>query len=192
MLNDKERIRNKVIQIRDLIPVEVRREKDKRIYKNLTGLREYRSAASVMLFASFRSEVNTFSIIREALKDGKAVSLPRVAINRGEIKTYRIRSLEELEEGYMGIQEPPADREREVPAEEVNLILIPGVAFDARGGRLGYGGGYYDRLTGRMTARPGLIALAFEEQVIDEVPVASHDIRVNRIVTDKRVIQCRE
>ncbi len=173
---------------RDAIPLEERKVKDRMIQERLTGLAEYRRAGTVMLFASFRSEVDTGPIIRDALGRGKRVVLPRVDRTRGALRLYAVRSVDELVPGFMGIPEPDPQRCVEVPPGEPELVVMPGVAFDERGGRLGYGGGYYDRLLAGIRHRPVLVALAYEEQIVGEVPVSGHDVRVDKVVTDARVI----
>ncbi|GBE36981.1 putative 5-formyltetrahydrofolate cyclo-ligase [bacterium BMS3Bbin07] len=188
MYKEKSRLRAEVIRKRDSIPLEVRKAKDRMIRERLSGLTEYRNAGTVMLFASFRTEVDTIPIIADALTEGKRVVLPKVDGAKKELRLYNIRSVDELIPGYMGIPEPGVVEGREVAPEELELIVMPGVAFDERGGRLGYGGGYYDRLIAGIRRRPPLVAVAYEEQVVPEVPVADHDIRVDRIVTDRRVI----
>ncbi len=189
MYKEKSRLRAEVIRRRDAIPLEVRKAKDRMIQERLSGLAEYRNAGTVMLFASFRTEVDTMPIIADALMQGKRVVLPKVDSAKKELRLYNIRSVDELTPGYMGIPEPGVVEGREVTPEELELIVMPGVAFDERGGRLGYGGGYYDRLIAGLRRRPPLVAVAYEEQIIREVPVADHDIRVDRIVTDRRVIE---
>ncbi len=192
MYKEKSRLRAEVIRRRDAIPLEVRKAKDRMIRERLSGLGEYRSAGTVMLFASFRTEVDTMPIIADALMQGKRVVLPKVESAKKELRLYNIKSVDELTPGVMGIPEPRAVEGREVAPEEIELIVMPGVAFDERGGRLGYGGGYYDRLIAGWRLRPPLVAVAYEEQVVGEVPVADHDIRVDKVVTDRRVIEVRD
>ncbi len=192
MYKEKSRLRSEVIRKRDAIPLEVKKAKDRMIRERLSGLGEYRNAGTVMLFASFRTEVDTIPIIRDALMQGKRVVLPKVDSAKKELGLYNIRSVDELIPGFLGIPEPGVVEGRKVAPEELELIVMPGVAFDERGGRLGYGGGYYDRLGAGLRHRPPLVAVAYEEQVISEVPVADHDIRVDKIVTDRRVIEVRD
>ncbi len=187
-MDTKQAIRKEIIRLRDAIPLEVRKAKDRMIRQRLIHLAEYGNADTVMLFASFRAEVDTEPIILDALSRGKRVVLPKVERAKKELLLYRIESTDELREGFMGIREPAVKEERLVAPEELEFIMTPGVAFDEKGGRLGYGGGYYDRLLGRLGRRPPLVAVAYEEQLVREVPVAGHDVRVDRIVTDRRVI----
>ncbi|GBD99440.1 putative 5-formyltetrahydrofolate cyclo-ligase [bacterium BMS3Abin07] len=189
MTNNKWQIRAGVIRKRDSIPSNIRRAKDRMIAERLTGMKEYIDADSVMLFASFRSEVNTLPIIEDALRGNKKVVLPKVDRERKELELYLIKSVNELTPGYMGIPEPAVTGERKFLPGEIDFIMVPGLAFDENGGRLGYGGGYYDRLLGGLKKMPQTVAIAYEEQIVDDVPVSGHDIRVDAVVTDRRIIK---
>ncbi len=188
-LLDKKELRRKIIQRRDRIPSEVRAIKDREIMDRIVSYKPFTEIGTVMLFASFRSEVNTFPIIEKALQRGKRVALPRVNRSERMLELYYIESMEQLETGYMGIKEPIVSPERIALAEDMEIIVLPGVAFDEQGGRLGYGGGYYDRLLDSLRKAPLLVAVAYEEQIVDEIPVEQHDRRVQVIITDKRVIE---
>lgn len=184
----KKSIRKEAIRRRDAIPPPVRRVKDSAIRDRLLGLPEFIDAASLLLYASFRSEADTRSVMEEALSRGKAVMLPRV--EGDALKIYELKGMEELSPGYMGIPEPPASHERLRGIDDVQVVVMPGVAFDARGSRLGYGKGYYDRMLEGAKGIP-LVALAYEEQMAEDIPREGHDVRVDIIITDKRVIDCR-
>jgi 5-formyltetrahydrofolate cyclo-ligase len=191
-LKDKSRIRQDVLRKRDSLDPDTRRAKDSLIKENLFSLKEFLQAPILFFFASFRSEVSTFSQIEEALSIGKRVILPSVDPLNKELRLYEIKGLSELSTGYMGIPEPAVAEERERDINDVTLVIMPGAAFDSKGNRLGYGGGYYDRLLSRLRRRIPLVALAYEEQLLDSVPAGPHDIRVHMIVTDQRVIRCRK
>lgn len=184
----KKAIRKDTLRRRDAIPHQVRRVKDSAIRDRLLGLPEFINAASVLFYASFRSEVDTIALLKEALSRGKTVMLPRV---EGDVlKIYEIKDMEELSPGYMGIPEPSSSAERLRTVEEVRLVVMPGAAFDPGGFRLGYGKGYYDRMLEGARGVP-LVALAYEEQISDSLPHEEHDVRVDVIITDKRTIDCR-
>ena len=189
-MKDKSRIRQDVLKKRDSLDPDLRKAKDSLIKENLFSLEEFQQAPILFLFASFRSEVSTFSQITEALTLGKRVILPSVDSVHRELRLYEIRGLSELSAGYMGIPEPLVSEDRERDINDVTLVIMPGAAFDPKGNRLGYGGGYYDRLLSRLRRKVPLIAVAYEEQLVDSVPSGPHDIKVHIIVTDKRVIRC--
>ncbi len=157
--------------------------KSREIEERLFSLPEFLSAQVVMFFASFRSEVETSPMIRRALHLGKRVVLPKVQGN--ELALYEIHDFgSDVEPGSWGIPEP----KMLMPAAlaDIDLMIIPGAAFDEQGNRLGYGAGFYDKLLpafGKVT-----VALAFEAQIVDEVPVEKHDVPVRKIITEKRII----
>lgn len=179
----KEHIRKKALLKRNSIPPAVRQVKDSAIEQNLLGLEEFRAADMVLIYASFRSEVDTSAIISNALGMGKRISLPKVEGER--LAICEIKGPDELTPGYMGIPEPPPSEE--IPITDVDIVILPGVAFDERGYRLGYGKGYYDRLlygTGKQA-----VALAYEEQIVGDIPHETHDVRMGIIITDRRIIR---
>jgi len=157
--------------------------KSREIEERLFSLPEFLSAQVVMFFASFRSEVETGSMIRRALHSGKRVVLPKVQGN--ELALFEIHDFSgDVETGAWGIPEPKTT----IPAvlADIDLMIIPGAAFDSQGNRLGYGAGFYDKLLpafGKAT-----LALAFEIQIVNEVPVEMHDVPVRKIITESRVI----
>jgi 5-formyltetrahydrofolate cyclo-ligase len=145
-----------------------------------------------MFYASFRSEAETMPCISQALKLKKMVLLPLVDRERKTLRIFQISELSELAPGFMGIPEPKARRTRERHLDDVEVVLIPGAGFDSEGNRLGYGAGYYDRLLSKAKRNITKIALAFEEQIVPEIPSERHDIRMDKIITDKRTIDCKK
>lgn len=166
------------------MPPEARREKSRKIEEKLFSLPEFQSAGAVMLFASFRSEVETDSIIRRALGAGKRVILPKV---RGtELALFEIRDFRtDVAPGAWGIPEPAESLP--VQLNDIDCIIVPGAAFDERGNRLGYGAGFYDKLLPAFAK--ATVALAFEEQIVSAVPADPHDVPIKLIVTEKRIIK---
>jgi 5-formyltetrahydrofolate cyclo-ligase len=185
----KKSIRKEALGRRDSIPPPVKKLKDSMIRERLLGLEEYKSAGSILLYASFRSEVSSTEIIEECLKAGKTVSLPKSDPETRTLTLHVIRGFEDLSEGYKGIPEPSGSMNR-IGNNDIEMVIIPGTAFDPHGGRLGYGKGYYDRLLVELKGKIPLVALSYEEQIVDEIPCKEHDVRVDRIITDKRNINC--
>ncbi len=190
-MEDKQTLRRALLSRRDAIPPEVRRVKNRLIQENLTALEEYRRARVIFVFASFRSEVDTFGIMDRARADGKSVVLPRVDRDSRTLALFSVPASSGLRPGFMGIPEPDADAEQRTEIADVDLVVIPGACYDEAGNRLGYGGGYYDRLLSGLGESIPIIAPAYEELIIEKVPAEPHDIRVHAIVTDRRVIRCR-
>ena len=148
----------------------------------------FNSAKCVLLYASKGGEVHTDGIIRSALSLGKKVALP-VTIKEGHVlELYEIKSIEELSEGAFGILEPARNPERRVQPEEVELVVVPGVSFDRRGHRIGYGLGYYDSLLKKVEGCK--VGLAYDMQIVGHVPDEPHDVAVDMIITQGETIRC--
>lgn len=184
----KRNIRREILRKRDELSPDVRAAKDHLIEDKLLSLAEFREAKTILLYASFRSEVGTLGLIRESLQVGKRTVLPRVDKEKHVLELYEIEDISELTNGYMGIPEPYRSADRLLCIDDVDLVIVPGAAFDASGNRLGYGAGYYDILLSNRKRNTTVIALAYEEQIVDFIPAEKHDIRANVIVTDQRVI----
>jgi 5-formyltetrahydrofolate cyclo-ligase len=182
--NLKKEIRKKVLAERDRMPPSQRSAKSREIEGRLFSLPEFKSARAILFFASFRSEVETVTMIRRALGDGKRVILPKV--KGKELELFEIGNFDkEVSPGAWGILEPceiaPVKR------DELDIIIVPGAAFDEQGNRLGYGAGFYDKLLSEF--KKPTIAIAFEQQIIPKIPADPHDVAVRKIVTEKRVIE---
>ncbi len=189
---DKKSIRRDVLARRNSIPSDKRQEKDTIIMESLFSLPAFKEAKIISYFASFGSEVSTLPHIEKAMKMGKTIVLPRVDNINKRLRLFEVHNLEELKPGTMNIPEPDVPPERERDINNVDLVIMPGVAFDLEGNRLGYGAGYYDRLLAGLNKNIPRIAIAYEEQIVDSLPVESHDMKVHIIVTDKRVIKSGE
>lgn len=187
-MKDKGSLRKELLSRRDAIPLEVRRIKDGLIGEKVLSLDEVIKAHVIFFFASFRSEVDTFLMMRTLLASGKRVIVPKVDKERHALLLYEISDVDELVPGYIGIPEPPVTAP-EMRAEDVDLVIIPGAAFDPAGNRIGYGGGYYDRLLAEPKKDITVVAPAYEEQMVDQIPAEPHDVKVGVIVTDRRVIR---
>jgi 5-formyltetrahydrofolate cyclo-ligase len=185
----KRTIRKDVLKKRDAISPDIKSVKDALIKERLFDLPEFITAKTVFFYASFRSEVETLSMIKESLKIGKKVVLPKVDKERHRLMLYEIKDTSELSSGYMRIPEPSLFDERLVTLDDVELVIIPGAAFDFSGNRLGYGAGYYDILLSKSKKKIPIIAIAYEEQIVDKIPSEMHDVNVDMIITDKQVIR---
>lgn len=192
-MTEKVGIRQAVLKKRDGLDIQTRLAKDSLIKEKLFSLPEFQKAGIIFYFASFRSEVNTLSQIKEALALNKRVVLPRVANlddkTKG-LKLYEIKGMTDVSPGCMGILEPTPVEENLRDINDVDFVVMPGVAFDYRCNRLGYGAGYYDKLLARLKKQIPLVAIAYDEQMVETVPVEPHDIKIHKIITDKRNIAC--
>jgi len=187
---EKARIRQEVLKVRDALEPSARETRSALIKERLFSLPEFLRARIIFFFASFRSEVSTIPQIEESLKVGKRIVLPRVDKERNQLSLYEIKDISEISLGYMGIPEPETSEERQREINDVDMVVMPGAAFDQSGNRLGYGGSYYDKLLSRLRKKIPLIAIAYDEQIQDFIPTEPHDIPVHMIVTDKRTIRC--
>ena len=183
MLGKKE-IRAEVKKRRREADEETLHEKSLQILERFRQLSAYKDASLLLAYVDAKREVETRLLMRCAWDDGKKVAAPRVD-GDGIMHFYYLRSLKDLEPGAFGIMGPRADCR--ICETEEGLLLMPGVAFDEQGHRVGYGGGYYDRY---LEKHPHLIhiALAFEFQIFPEVPSEKHDICPDLIVTENRIL----
>ena len=163
-----------------------RTAKSREIEERLFSLSEFKSARTVLFFASFRSEVETIPMIRRALASGKRVVLPKV--KGKELALFEIKDFDgDVSPGAWGIPEPRESGPFDL--RDIDLIVTPGAAFDASGNRVGYGAGYYDKI---LAGYHGLtVALAFEEQIVPDFAADSHDVPVRKILTEKRTIEAK-
>jgi 5-formyltetrahydrofolate cyclo-ligase len=161
----------------------------RRISATLAARPEYLAARTVLFYVDFGDEVRTRPLIVEALTQGKHVVVPYCVGSR--LGLFHLRDMNELVEGTYTILEPRTElreqEDRQVDLAEVDLVVVPGVAFDARGARLGHGRGYYDRLLADARPETVLIALAFECQMFPEIPAEPHDVLMDWIITEDHV-----
>lgn len=188
--------------MRDALTEQERGAYSLEIIRKLTSLTGYQEAEAVLTYVSFRSEVETWGLIRQAVSEKKHVFVPKV--QGREMEFYRITDLSELQEGYQGILEPEAGESyqdylsclRSGHRASHTLMCMPGAAFDRKCRRIGYGGGFFDRYLERLAAyrEEGLlqmtaIALAYACQVREEIPWESHDVQPDMILTEQDIIR---
>jgi 5-formyltetrahydrofolate cyclo-ligase len=150
---------------------------------------EFRSARTVLVYQSDATEVDTREILLACLDQGKRAGLPRVDAEAKRLQALEVAEVaRDLERSRYGFKEPLPDRPA-IPLAELDLIVVPGRAFDSAGRRLGRGGGYYDRLLAQPGLRAVTAALAFDCQVVEHVPAAAHDRTVDLIVTESRTLR---
>jgi 5,10-methenyltetrahydrofolate synthetase len=189
----KATLRRTILARRDALGPPERARLSQAALDRIEGLDAFRRARVVLGFASFGSELDTRPFLDEVMASGRALVLPRVDREGRRLVLYRVASLEtDLRPGTWGIPEPdPAHCGLAAPAD-IDFILVPGVAFDPDGGRLGYGAGYYDRLLAAWASPlPPLVAAAFELQIVPAVPVLAGDHRVDRVVTESQTYSRR-
>jgi 5-formyltetrahydrofolate cyclo-ligase len=181
----KDTVRRTALTARGRLDAGERDARGARVVEQILALPEVRAATAVIGYVSIRSEVPTRPLLEALLRDRKTLLVPYVTED-GALQAAPVVTLDELEPGYRGIPEPRA----RVPVDpaSADVVVVPGVAFDARGHRLGYGGGFYDGFLKRC-GRAIRIGLCFEVQLVESVPVADRDEPVHVVVTDERVLR---
>ena len=187
MMVGKAEIRKSILQTRNAMTREEIAAASQEIVKKLTEMEEIRRASTLMVFLSFGSEVDTDDLIRWGWGEGKRIVVPLCCPETRELMPCRIDGFDELETGHYGIREPKASSLQPVPQREIDAVLIPAVAFDRRGCRIGYGGGYYDRFLPGVP-RAAKIGAAFACQIVAEIPADPYDVTVDIIVTEADII----
>jgi 5-formyltetrahydrofolate cyclo-ligase len=168
-------------------------ELSRAICAKFTSLPAYTTAKTVMWYVDAGSEVRTRHTLPEALKHGKRVVVPWCVVETNELALFLLEDMSELDLGAYKILEPKTEL-RALPAKvvkptELDLVMVPGTAFDLRGARMGQGKGYYDRLLAAARPDAPLVALAFDCQIFDEIPVAAHDVFMDLVLTETREIK---
>ncbi|MBC5630983.1 5-formyltetrahydrofolate cyclo-ligase [Clostridium sp. NSJ-6] len=184
---DKKIIRKSVLKLRRNIKDEERGVWDKSIFDLLVNSKIYKDAQSIFIYVSCKDEVDTKEIIDYSLKNDKAIYVPKINIEDKTMKAIRIHSLNELYVNKYGILEPNIVDKNYIDSD-FDLIVLPGIAFDKVGNRIGYGGGYYDKYLSVLECRINKVALAYGFQVLDNIEYEDHDIRVDYIITNKQLI----
>lgn len=183
MEDAKKEIRKKMHDMRRRVPALMLEQKSGIIQKRLMETDLWKNAKTVYLYVSLPDEVDTKPLVIAAWDAGKQVAVPRVA--NGGMTFHELTSYDQLREGYSHIMEPFGTKEVDDPSA---LIVIPGVAFDVKKHRLGYGKGFYDKY---LAAHPGhpTAALSFDFEVIAEVPNAEHDVVPDILITDRGILR---
>ncbi len=191
----KRALRRRFGAERAALGAEARDACDSRIRAVLAEFAPYASAPLVLAYLSYRDEVDTVELARDILALGRRLAVPRCVPARHEMTFFEIASLDDVSAGYKGILEPASHVVDSLSPDDADLAasvcLVPALAFDRRGFRLGYGGGYYDRF---LAAYKGTaIGLARAPQISEEgLPVDRYDQRVSFIATDAGILDCRE
>lgn len=186
---DKKLIRSSIRKLRDSMPEDERSVKSERITDSVTGTPEYKAARDVLIYVSTGSEADTTELIKRCFEDKKNVYVPKVYGK--EMRFISIGSLDELTPGYYGIMEPVSD----VPVWEKgsmdtyndSLCIMPGLAFDRKFNRIGYGGGFYDKFLEK--AQVYKMAVCYDCQIVERIDAQDTDIKPDMIVTDMEVIK---
>lgn len=182
--NKKKSIRAEIVTMLNIQKEAERLKRSRVIQKKLFALKEFKEAKNIMFFASFDGEVDTFRMIEEAIKLGKQVVLPAIVKKEKRIIPCKITDLEkELDIGPYGVKQPKLRKTQFVSPEDIDLVVVPGIAFDRAGNRLGRGEGYYDRFLKKLPNGIPIAGLAFSFQILKTIPSVRHiDIPVDKVV----------
>lgn len=190
MQNERNTLRKEVLARRDGLTTEQRRLKSLAVLEKIYQVEEFRKAATIFIYVNFRSEVETIPIINRCLAEKKQVVVPLTDPKNSKLIPYIISDPDrELKPGYCGIPEPNPLYAETFDPGKIDIIILPGSVFDAKGGRLGYGGGYYDRFLESDAPNAFRIGLAFELQVVSTVPLLPHDQKLQALITEKKIIR---
>ncbi|MBM4236011.1 MAG: 5-formyltetrahydrofolate cyclo-ligase [Firmicutes bacterium] len=189
---DKNKLRKQIITERDQLTDEEIATKSATIAEKLYSLSAFNQAEAIMYFVSFGSEVDTRPIVEETIRRRKIALAPKAVPQSRELIPSRILDWDsDLMPGYYNIPEPRAGAMRPYDPEQIDLLIVPGVAFDLKGNRLGYGGGYYDRFFSLLKPGTPLVALVFDLQIVPTVPTDEWDRPVDCVITEKRIIEIK-
>lgn len=190
-MSAKKELRQRIREILAEIPPEEFSERSLRACHRLFEQREYRKADVILVFLSLPSEVDTSPLVLRAWQDRKRVLAPKVSWDQRRMLPIEIRSLtDDLGVSTMGIREPVAGIP--IPIPLIDLVIVPGLAFDPFGNRLGRGRGFYDRFLAHSEFRGVACGLALKQQIVSTVPVGPLDRHVNMIVTDEKVRRVKD
>lgn len=185
----KDNLRKEIMKIRNNVSKTEVLEKSNQIKKRLFESDEFKEATTILFYVSYDNEVYTHDMIKESMSNEKQVVVPITDKENKRLILSVLERWDDLDYGAYVILEPRKDKVKEVSIDSIDIIVVPGVVFDERGHRIGHGMGYYDRLL-RNSTKALHVGLAFEFQIVDEIPKNKHDIPVDKIVTGGRVIDC--
>jgi 5-formyltetrahydrofolate cyclo-ligase len=189
MDESRQDLRKRILGARDRLSDKERGGKSIAVMNNFWGLPEMRHWTTLFMYVNFRSEVETVELIKKCLRHGIRVAVPLVDASAVSMIPLLINDPEkDLAPGYYNIPEPDPQRALRVEPDEIDAAVIPGSVFDIHGGRLGYGGGYYDRFLVNDAPQAKRIGFAFELQLVDKVPLEPHDQSLDILITEKRIV----
>lgn len=185
----KSEIRANIAKILDSLSDDDLSEKTKNIENRLFDFANFLESKVVLLYINRPNEVNTSRIIKRTYKQNKIVVLPSFDTDKYEMTMYKVDNPDtDLTLGWRGILEPDPSRCKHIPIDFIDIAIIPGLAFDEKGGRIGSGEGYYDRLIPKLPITTRKVSLSLENQVIQQVPMENNDRHVDIIITEDRII----
>ena len=187
MEKNKDYYRELIREEREKLDIHHKKLMDGAIFKKIISSDVYKISENIFIYVSLSKEADTLKLIEYSLACGKSIFVPKVISKKDGMIALKIESLNDLKRGTHGIMEPEFVNQKLYPSK-IDLNVVPGVAFDKTGNRVGYGGGYYDRFLEKTCNKDNIIAIAYDFQVFSEIPRDFFDIKVNVIVTESQYI----
>lgn len=182
-------IRREILRQRDALPANQRQQKNASIHKRVLAEPAINKAQTIFTYINFRSEVETINLATLWLNNGKTICVPLTVAEDSRLVAYQIiNPAKDLSSGYCRIPEPDPSTATPINPAHIDVIILPGSAFDLHGGRLGYGGGFYDRFLTSQAPHALRVGLAFELQITDRLPLLPHDQTLNVLITESRIL----
>jgi 5-formyltetrahydrofolate cyclo-ligase len=186
-------LRKKILARRDALSSKQQNEKSKKIIGSLLNLPEIQKASTIFVYVNFRSEVQTISFIKKCLLAGKRIAVPVTRVTEKKLHPIQITDPgKDLRPGYCNIPEPDEYLQQTMAIDpaSIEVVIVPGSVFDKRGGRLGYGGGYYDRFLAQAAPQARRLAPAYALQVVDTLSLQPHDQPMDLLITEDNSYFC--
>lgn len=184
---DKKQLRDMTKEKLINLDENTRKEVHQKLVEHLFESDLWKNASTIGVTISAGFEWDTESIIERAWQDGKTIAVPKCVNKPRALHFYELTSFDELEVVYYGLREPNPEKARKVEKQEIDLLIVPGIVFDNRGYRVGFGGGFYDRYL--VDFENETVSLFYSEQLIDEVPAESYDMAVKSLITEEGFIK---
>ena len=180
----KIELRKKMIELRENLDNHSFEEYNRSILKKVIECDEFKKANNIFIFVSFNKEVDTHGIIEHCIDLGKKVSVPKVISKDLGMKAISIEGINELKPSKYGILEPEYEEDKIMTEESIDLVILPGLAFDSSGGRIGYGAGYYDRFLKKLNHNCKKVGICFDFQMVKKVPMDENDEYIDFVITN--------
>ena len=188
----KSSLRKRILALRRAQSSRDIEKKSDNIKGELFTFSTFDEAETILFYLAVKDEVQTEKMIEESLQKDKRVVVPFIDWQRKEILPSEIKDLaKDVKIGILKIPQPKKNFYSPFSPASIDLVIIPGVVFDRKGNRLGFGGGFYDRFLGKLSDTTKLVGLAFELQLVDNVPSRSHDVAVDYLITEGGIINCK-
>ena len=182
----KDELRRQAISYRKSLGAETKKSFDKKIENKLLNMWQYCETNVILIYTPVSSEINTFGIIGQALRDNKRVFLPKSIVPECSLDFYEIDGTDSLTDGLFGIKEPEAVPSKKLSDFGKGLCVVPGLVFDRQGNRIGYGKGFYDRFLADFKGET--VGLCYQENLKEEIAKGEHDVKINTVITENEII----